>query len=213
MDSKSLYDLGQTYQEKGDYRKAIDYYLDALRTDPFNTRILNEMGVCHEYVGDKDMAKAFFEKAAGLESHRRKEAEGVILELEKSEMIENFEAIFNLMKSEDMIIGSKAQAFLVNRQLRAEEVPGLSKGLKDNAPAVHDMVAKKLAASDHRKEAEPVLFDLLIDEDENVRIRAIHALKDIDSVQAIPKLKFMAENDPSNNVRLAAKEAIKSDEI
>lgn len=86
-------------------------------------------------------------------------------------------------------------------------LPHLIKALYDPDPMVRRGAVFSIGYAQDRKALQPLL-DSLIDSDEAVRLAAAQSLGNLKEPEAVPKMKKIAEDDPSEEVRTMIKKSI-----
>ena len=61
--NNNLYELGQQYEKKGEYYKAItEYYIKIINKEPSNLIVLNQIGICYFCLNNFKLASHYFNK-------------------------------------------------------------------------------------------------------------------------------------------------------
>jgi tetratricopeptide (TPR) repeat protein len=93
-DSEYYRNLAQAYEESGEYEKAIDHLIDALRWDPSNHWALLLMGNIYiKYLNDLQTATTYFEQVLEVDSKNHlvlSNIGGLFLKANKSKLAERF---------------------------------------------------------------------------------------------------------------------------
>ena len=67
QNTKLMKSLGNLYQDKGDWIKAIEWYKKVLQREPFNQDVLTDTGTCYWRLGDEDEALRLFAKSIEID--------------------------------------------------------------------------------------------------------------------------------------------------
>ena len=65
-DVEKLFNMGNAYDDEGNYDKAIEYYQKTIELKPDNTEVYNNMGIAYNHKGSYDKAIEYYEKAIEL---------------------------------------------------------------------------------------------------------------------------------------------------
>ena len=68
-DPKQLFDQGNRYESTGDFSKALECYHKALLRDTNNPILLNQIGMCYNYLDDQENAIRYFIKITAIINH------------------------------------------------------------------------------------------------------------------------------------------------
>ena len=67
-DNDSLYIKGQEYLQQYQFQKALDYFFECQRNDPFNIEYLSKVGFCYYQLGNLNEAATYFEEVLKQDS-------------------------------------------------------------------------------------------------------------------------------------------------
>lgn len=66
---ETLSNIGYSYEQIGDYKKAITYFEEAISLEPDNDETLYELAFCYEKIGENEKSIALYDKYLDLETY------------------------------------------------------------------------------------------------------------------------------------------------